>query len=106
MDADEGRGGARDEDADLVNCVVGAVEGAVFVEGRGVEGEEEGGCDALVYGVFGNVDKEKGEHAVKYQKRRVKTRDEGAYYGKNSPRARMRLALKLFGDALPPFAGG
>lgn len=35
VDADEGRAGPGDEDADLVDGVVGAVEGAVFVEGAG-----------------------------------------------------------------------
>lgn len=33
-------------------------------EGGGGEGEEEGGGHALVYGVFGYIDEEEGEHAV------------------------------------------
>jgi hypothetical protein len=49
---------------DLVDGVVGAVERAVFVEGGGLEGKEERGGDALVDGVFGDVDEEEGKHAV------------------------------------------
>jgi hypothetical protein len=64
VDSDEGCGGARDEDADLIDGLVGAVEGAVLGEGGRGEGEEEGGGDALIYGVFGDVDEEEGEHAV------------------------------------------
>jgi hypothetical protein len=64
VNADKGCGGARDEDTDLVNGVVGAVEGAIFVEWGGLEGKEERGGDALVDGVLGDVDEEKREHAV------------------------------------------
>ena len=61
---------ARDEYAELVDCVVGWVEIAKVFEwgarGRGVCGwvraKEEGGGDALIDGVFGNVDEEEGEH--------------------------------------------
>lgn len=63
VDADEGGGGAGDEDADLVDGVVGGVEGAVFVEGGGGEWEEQRWGYALVDGVFGDVDEEEGEHA-------------------------------------------
>ena len=63
MDADEGCGGAGEEDADLVDGVVGAVEGAVLGEGGRGEGKQEGRRDALVDGVFGDVDEEEGEHA-------------------------------------------
>ena len=52
----EGCGGARDEDTDLVNGAVCAVEGAVFVERRGFEREKQSWCDALVDGVLGDVD--------------------------------------------------
>lgn len=44
------------EDANLVDGVVGWVEGAVFFEWGGFDGEEEGWCYALVYCVFGYVD--------------------------------------------------
>ena len=63
MDTQEGRGGAGEEDADLVDGVVGWVEGAELGEGRVAEGEEQGGTDALVDGVFGDVDEEEGKHA-------------------------------------------
>lgn len=64
MDANEGVRRAGDEDPDLVDCVVGWVGVAVAVEGHFGEREEECGGDALVDGVFANVDKEEGEHAV------------------------------------------
>ena len=64
MDAEEGRRGAGDEDAELVDGGVGGVERAVACEGGAWEWEEEGWCDALVDGVFGDVDEEEGEHAV------------------------------------------
>lgn len=64
MYAYEGGGRARDENTDLVDCVVGAVKGAVFVKGGGVEGKEQGGRNALVDGVLGDVDEEEGQHAV------------------------------------------
>lgn len=56
VDAEEGRGGAGDEDPGLVDGVVDGVEGAVVREGGGGEGEEEHGRHALVYRVFGYVD--------------------------------------------------
>lgn len=56
VDADEGRRGARDEDAELVDGGVGRVEGAVAAEGGAGEGEEEGWGDALVDAVLGDVD--------------------------------------------------
>ena len=65
MQTDERGGGAGEEDAGLVDGAVDGVEGAVVCEWRGVDGEEEGGCHALVYGVFGNVDEDEGEHAVR-----------------------------------------
>ena len=62
MDSEEGGGAAGDEDAGLVDGVVGGVEGAVVRE-RGLwEGEQEGRRDALVDGVFGYVDEEEWEH--------------------------------------------
>lgn len=60
--ADEGEGGARDEDAELIDCTVGWVEGAKVLEGGGIEGEEESWGYALVDGVFGHVDEEEREH--------------------------------------------
>jgi len=65
VDTEKGSGGAGDEDADLVDGAIRAVEGAIFGKGGGGEGEEESGCDALINGVLGNVDKEEGEHAVR-----------------------------------------
>ena len=56
MNADEGDGGAGDEYAELVEEGVHGVELAVFGEGGVFYGEEEGGSDALVYGVFCDVD--------------------------------------------------
>ena len=64
MDAEERRRGAGDEDAELVDGGVGGVERAVACEGRVGEREEEGWRDALVDGVFGDVDEEEREHAV------------------------------------------
>jgi hypothetical protein len=56
MDADKRDGGAGDEDAELVEEGVHGVELAVFGEGGVFYWEEEGGGDALVYGVFCDVD--------------------------------------------------
>ena len=64
MDAEERRRGTGNEDAKLVDGGVGGVERAVACEGRVGEREEEGWRDALVDGVFGDVDEEEGEHAV------------------------------------------
>ncbi|MCJ1388474.1 hypothetical protein MMC18_001321 [Xylographa bjoerkii] len=64
VDAHEGGRGAGEEDAGLVDELVGGVEGAVGGEGGGGEGEEERGGHALVDGVFGDVDEQEGEHAV------------------------------------------
>ena len=55
---------ARNKDADLIDRIVGAVEGAVFVEWAGFQGEEKRRGDALVDGVFGNVHEEEGKHAT------------------------------------------
>ena len=72
MDPHEGRGGAGDEDAGLVDGAVDGVELPVLGEGGGAaQGEEEGGGYALVDGVFGYVDQEEGEHAVGWLVRRV-----------------------------------
>ncbi len=60
MDAKERRRGTRDEDAGLVDGVVGRVEGTIVSEGAFFQGEEKGRCNALVYGVFGDVDQEEG----------------------------------------------
>ncbi len=62
-EAEKGKGGAGEEDAELVEGGVGGVEGAVVREGGGGEGEEEEGVQGLVDGVFGGVDEEEGEHA-------------------------------------------
>ena len=56
VDADEGDGGAGDEDAELVEEGVHGVELAVFGEGGVFDREEEGGSHTLVYGVFCDVD--------------------------------------------------
>jgi hypothetical protein len=60
MYADEWCGGARDEDADLVDGIVCAVERAVLGERRRSKREEEGWSDALVDGILCDVDKEEG----------------------------------------------
>jgi hypothetical protein len=64
VNADKGCRGARDEDADLVDGVIGAVERAVLGEGARVEWEEQGWRYALVNCIFGNVDEEEGQHAT------------------------------------------
>jgi hypothetical protein len=56
VDAQEGDGGAGDEDAELVEEGVHGVELAVLCEGGVFYGEEERGGDALVDGVFCDVD--------------------------------------------------
>lgn len=62
VDAEERGGGSRYEDAALVDGVVGRVECTVVSEWGGGEGEEESWCDALVDGVFGDVDQQQREH--------------------------------------------
>ena len=62
MDPDEGCGGARDENPDLVKEVVEGVKLAICGERRGCEREEERWGDALVDGVFGNIYQEEGKH--------------------------------------------
>ena len=57
----------RNRNTGLVDEGVSGVKGAVRGERRGGEREKEGWCDALVDCVFGNVDEEEGEHAVRYQ---------------------------------------
>lgn len=64
--ADEGGRGARDEDAHLVDCVVHWVSIAVGFEGHVTKGEEQSRSDALVDGVFSDIDKQEREHAVEY----------------------------------------
>ena len=56
VNADEGDGGAGDEYAELVEEGEHRVKLAVFCEGGVFYGKEEGGRDALVYGVFCDVD--------------------------------------------------
>ena len=61
VDPKERRGGAGEEDAQLVEKVVEGVKFAVGCEGWIVrmgfaDGKEESGADALVDGVFGDVD--------------------------------------------------
>lgn len=60
VDAEKGGGAAGDEDAELVDGVVGDVGVAVVLEGHVFDGEEEGRRDALVDGVFCDVDQEEG----------------------------------------------
>lgn len=55
VEADEGSAGAGDEDADLVDGIVGWIEGTILAERRVVEWEEECRSDALIDRVFGNV---------------------------------------------------
>jgi hypothetical protein len=62
LDGEPGDGGAGDEDAELVESLVGDVEVAELGEGDLLKGEEERGGDSLVDGVFGPIDKEEGEH--------------------------------------------
>ena len=54
--SDKGGRGTGDEDARLVDGVVGGIKGAVVVEWCGGQGEEESGGYALVDGVFSYVD--------------------------------------------------
>ena len=64
MNAEEGSRRARDEDAGLVDGVVGWIEGTVVFEGAFFQGEQEGRCHPLIYGVFGYVDEKEGEHTT------------------------------------------
>lgn len=57
MDTKERGGGPRDEDSDLVDCIVGWIEGTVMFKGTLAEREQESGRNALVDGIFGNIDK-------------------------------------------------
>ena len=66
VDAYERSRRPRYKDADLVNNGIGAVEGAVFGEGRVSERKEKSWSYALVDGVFGDVDKEKRQHTARY----------------------------------------
>lgn len=56
MDAEKWRGGSRDENADLVDCVVRWVEGSIFFERGFLQRKQECRRNALVNGVFCNVD--------------------------------------------------
>ena len=60
MDPKERRRRAGDEDADLVEEGVGGVEVAIGGEGCLTKREEECRGDALVYGVFSDIDKKEG----------------------------------------------
>lgn len=71
VDAEQGQRGAREEDAGLVEGVVGRVEGAVVAEGGGGERKEERGRYTLVDGVFSHVDQEKGKHAGEGVRRKI-----------------------------------
>lgn len=62
VDAEERGRGPRNEDAGLVDEVVGRVEGAVMFEWGGGEGKEQHRVETEIDGVFGNIDEEKGEH--------------------------------------------
>ena len=56
MDSEKWRAGARDEDSDLVNGVVGWIERSIVFERCFWERKQEGWRDALIDGVFGDVD--------------------------------------------------
>ena len=62
VDAEERGRGTRNEDADLVEEVVGRVEGAVMFERGRREGKEQHRVEAEIDGVFGDKDEEKGKH--------------------------------------------
>ena len=64
MNAEERGRGAGDKNSDLVEGVVGRVEGAEMLEWGTGQGEEQRGRNTLIDGVFGNVDEEEWEHAV------------------------------------------
>lgn len=64
MDAEKGGRRARDEDACLIDGIVGGIERTPVLKRRLVEGEEEGRCNALVDRIFGNIHQEKGQHTV------------------------------------------
>jgi hypothetical protein len=61
-DADEGERGARDEDAELVDCAVCRIEGAEVREWAGFKREEKRWGYALVDGVLGYINEEEREH--------------------------------------------
>lgn len=63
MEAEEWGGGSRDEDTKLVDSAVCWVERAVGWERGFGKWKEECGCNAEVYGIFGHIDKEEGDHA-------------------------------------------
>lgn len=67
MDSNEGCGGAGDEDSELVKKVVKRVEFAVGGERWVVrvisrDGKEKSRRDALIYGVFGDINEEEWKH--------------------------------------------
>ena len=67
MYAKEGRRGTRDEDARLVDSVVGRIKGTVVFEWSFAQREEKSRRNALIYGVFGDVDQEEWQHTVRRQ---------------------------------------
>ena len=70
---DERRRRSGYKDSELINSRIRRIEGAVGGEGGIGEGEEEGRCDAKVYGVFRYVDEKEGKHATKKVSRKGQT---------------------------------
>lgn len=58
MDADKGCARAGNKDSQLVEEGVEGVEGTVGRERCVLEGEEESGSDALVDGIFGDINEQ------------------------------------------------
>ena len=64
VDSNERCRTAGNENANLIYGTVGRVEGSVFREWARGEGEEQGGCHSLIYGVLRDVDEQKRKHAL------------------------------------------
>lgn len=64
MNPQKGGGRSRDEDAKLVDSVVGRVKSSKMLKGRLPEVKQKGRCDSLVDCIFRNVNEQQGKHTT------------------------------------------
>lgn len=63
MDSEERSRGAGEENADLIDGIVGWVKGPEVFEGAVLQGKEQGRGNTLIDGVLSNVYQEEWKHA-------------------------------------------